>query len=90
MSDYAVTIDLATLSDDPEARHVEFDGEASGDTYRFAICYDTLEALAGRRPDGDALALARAHVAAVCAAAAHALARAYDRELVIVSENDLA
>lgn len=90
MSDCAVTIDPASFLNDGDARQVEFDGEASGDTYRFAVRYDVLEALAGRRPNGDALPLARVHVAAIATAAAHALSRGYDRELVIVSENDLA
>lgn len=89
MSDCAVTIDAATLLDDPGVRQVEFAGEASGDTYRFAVRYDVLEALCGRDPEGEAVVIARAHADAIATAAAHALARGYDEELVIVSENDL-
>lgn len=89
MSECAVTIDAGSFFNDIEARQVEFDGEASGDTFRFAVRYDVLEALAGRLPDGDALVLTRVHGEAVCAAAARALSRAFDRELVVVTENDL-
>ena len=89
MSDGTVTIDGATLEDDPDSHQIEFAGEASGDVYRFAVRYDVLEALCGRRPDGEAVAIARVHADAIAKAAAHALARGYDRELVVVSENDL-
>lgn len=89
MSDCAVTIDPGTLLNDPHARQVEFDGEASGDKYRFAVRYDVLEALCGQAPDGDAIQLARAHAATIATAAARSLARGYDREVVVVSENDL-
>ena len=89
MSDTSVTIDPATLLDDPDALQVEFDGEASGDTYRFAVRYDALQALCGRYPNGEAIAIARTHSDAIARAAAHALARGYDQEMVIVSENDL-
>lgn len=89
MSDCTVTIDTATLLDDPDAHQVEFAGEASGDAYRFAVRYDVLEALCGRWPNGQAVAIAREQVDAIAAAAAHALARGFDREPVIVSENDL-
>ena len=89
MAETCVTIDMATLIDDPDKLQVEFAGEASGETYRFAVRYDVLEALSGHRPDGGAVRLARTHSDAIATAAAHALARAYDQELVIVSENDL-
>ena len=89
MAETCVTIDLATLTDDPHGLQVEFDGEASGETYRFAVRYDALEALCGRYPNGEAVAVAGLHADAIATAAAHALARGYDLELVIVSENDL-
>ena len=84
-----VTIDLSTLLDDSEERTVEFDGEADDETYRFALQYDVLEALSGDRPDDEAIAVFQHFTDVIASAAASALARDSDQELIVVSENDL-
>ena len=89
MADNQVTIDTATLLDDVDAQQVEFDGEASDETYRFAVQYDVLEALSGDRPEDDAVAMVQQFVDIIASAAASALARDADQEIVVISENDL-
>ena len=84
-----VTIDMTTLMDDEGEQQVEFDGEADDETYRFAVQYDVLEALSGDRPDGDAIATLQQYVDVIAAAAASALARDSDQDIIVVSENDL-
>lgn len=89
MAEDRVTIDLNTLLDDVDARHVEFDGEASGETYSFALQYDVLEALSGDAPDDEAVQLFQRHVDEIADFAATALARDPDQAVVVISENDM-
>ncbi|SEM79236.1 hypothetical protein SAMN05192583_1253 [Sphingomonas gellani] len=91
MTDPRITIDPASLFDNVDERQVEFSGDADSDRYRFALRYDVVEALAGTVPqDGDAVAQVRQHLPRIEPLAARALARDYDQDLVVISENDLA
>jgi hypothetical protein len=90
MADDRVTIDTTTLLNDVDAQHVEFDGEASGETYRFAVQYDVLEALSGDVPEDDeAVMLVQRHADDIADFAATALARDPDQDLIVISENDM-
>lgn len=90
MAEDRVTIDTTTLLNDLDERHVEFDGEASGETHRFAVQYDVLEALSGDVPEDDeAVLLVQRHADEIADFAATALARDPDQELVVISENDM-
>lgn len=89
MAETHVTLDPATLLDNLGDRQVEFSGDASGDRYAFAVQYDVLEALAGRIPDEDALAITLMHRDAIEQAAGQALARFDGIGRTIVSGNDL-
>lgn len=89
MSDERVTIDPATLFDNVDDRQIEFDGEADGERYQFALRYGVVEALTGAIPEGDALSDIESHLPTVEQLAATALARDYDQELIVISENDL-
>lgn len=89
MDEYKVTIDRATIADNPGDRQVEFDGEASGEVYPFALRYEVLEALSGQQVIDNPVALFGAHSDRVEQIAAKALARNSDVERVIVSGNDL-
>ena len=89
MAEDRLTIDANTLLDDEDQQQVEFDAEADDETYRFAVRYDVLEALTGDRPDGDAVATVQQFIDVIAGAAASALARDSDQEIIVVSENDL-
>ena len=89
MADDRVTIDSTSLLDDTGERRIEFDGEASGERYRFAVQYDVLQALSGQVPDDDATILFEDFADEIEAAASDALARDPDQDIVMVSENDL-
>ncbi|HEX8485385.1 hypothetical protein [Sphingomonas sp.] len=90
MAEDRVTIDETTLLNDYDARVVEFDGEASGETYRFAVQYDVLEALSGDVPEDDEAALLVVrHGDDIATYAAAALARDPDQELIVISESDM-
>lgn len=89
MAEDRVTIDPATLFDNPGDRQVEFSGTASGERYDFAVQYDVLEALGAQVPDGDAVALFQRHADTLAVAAGRALARFPDVDRVTVSETDL-
>ncbi|WP_374942652.1 hypothetical protein [Sphingomonas sp.] len=90
MAEDRVTIDETTLLNDVDAQVVEFDGEASGETYRFAVQYDVLEALSGDVPEDDeAVQLVVRHGDDIATFAAAALARDPDQELIVISESDM-
>lgn len=89
MAEDRVTIDTSSLFDNVDDRQIEFDGEASGERYAFALRYDVLEALGGDVPT-DPLPLFQRHIARVQTLAADALARDADQELIVISENDLS
>ncbi|AXJ97036.1 MULTISPECIES: hypothetical protein [unclassified Sphingomonas] len=89
MAETQITIDPATVFDNVDDRRIEFAGEASGDTYDFALQYDVLEALAGEVPT-DPVPLFQRHADAVAIAATAALARDPAQPRIVVSENDLA
>lgn len=89
MGDENVTIDRASLADNPGERQVEFMGDAAGDLYAFAVRYEVLEALSGQRTIDDPLALLGRFTAEIEQAAGRALARNSDVERVIVSGNDI-
>ena len=90
MTDPSITIDPATLFDNVDERQVEFSGEADGELYSFALRYDVVEAMVGLGPDQtDVLPQVQRHLAQIERLAASALARDYDQELVVISENDL-
>ena len=89
MSDARVTIDPATLFDNVDERQVEFAGEVGADRYQFALRYDVVEALTGAIPEGDVMPQVQRHLPAMEKLAANALARDYDQELIVISENDL-
>lgn len=88
MAENRVTIDPTTVFDNVDERQVEFAGTASEESYRFALRYDVLEALAGETPT-DPVPLFQHHAARIELLAATALARDPDQEIVVVSENDL-
>ncbi len=89
MAEDRVTIDLNTVLDDADARLVEFDGDAGGETYSFALQYDVLEALSGDTPDDEAVQLFHRHIDEIADFAATALARDPDQAVVTISENDM-
>lgn len=89
MDEDRVTIDRATVADNPGDRQVEFDGEASGEVYPFALRYEVLEALSGQQVLDNPVALFGQHADRIERIAAEALARNSDVERVIVSGNDL-
>lgn len=89
MADNPLSIDPASVFDNADARQVEFAAEADGERRAFAAQYDLLRALSAETPDDRAVAVFGAHADRIAAAAATALARDGDAELVIVSENDL-
>ena len=89
MAEDRVTIDVNTLMDDADARVVEFDGDAGGDVYSFALQYDVLEALSGDRPDDEAVQLFNRHIDEIADFAATALARDPNQIVVTISENDM-
>ncbi len=88
MAESQITLDPTTPFDNVDDRQIEFSGEASGETYDFALQYDVLEALAGTIPT-DPVPLFQRHGDAIAAAATRALARDPDQERVVISENDL-
>ncbi len=89
MADNSITIDPASIFDNPTDRRVEFRGEVDGETYAFGVNHSVIEALTGSVPDAPATAFA-AVSGEVGRAALVALARANGDDLVVVSENDLA
>jgi ethanolamine utilization protein EutP (predicted NTPase) len=89
MAEDTVTIDPVTIEDNADQRQVEFEGEASGTRYQFAVQYDVIEALSTVAPDTDAVALFRQHADTIASLGAVALARDPDQEIVVISENDL-
>ena len=97
MAEDRLTIDTRTLSDDSDLRRVEFDAEVSGERYRFAVQYDVLEALSAVAPDGGAVAIFRQHADRIAQLGVVALGRSLgrgpgdeqEREIVVISENDL-
>lgn len=89
MDEDKVTIDRATVADNPGDRQVEFDGEASGEVYPFALRYEVLEALSGQQQLDNPVLLFGQHSDRIEQIAVKALARNSDVERVIVSGNDL-
>lgn len=89
MADDRVTIDGTTILDNVEDRQVEFEGEASGDRYPFALRYDVLEALSGSPPADDVIPLFDRYRDRIARMAADALARDTDAAMIVISENDL-
>lgn len=90
MAEDRLTIDPRSVFDNVDERRVEFAAEASGERYAFAAQYDLLEALAAETPDDRAMTLFRQHQSRIQELGAKALARDYDQEMVVISENDLA
>lgn len=88
MADNGITIDPASVVDNPTDLQVEFRGDVDGDTYDFAVRHSVIEALTGRVPDAPATDFA-AVSDQIGKAALVALGRANGDDLVIVSENDL-
>ncbi|TGX55246.1 hypothetical protein E5A73_05545 [Sphingomonas gei] len=82
-------IDTRSVFDNIDARQVEFEAEVDGDDYQFAVQYSVLEALTGEAPDGDAEIKFNQMIDAVKDASLAALSRDSDREIIVVSENDL-
>ncbi|KQN94104.1 hypothetical protein ASE95_04325 [Sphingomonas sp. Leaf231] len=82
-------IDNSTLLDNIDERQVEFNAEADGDEYEFAVQYDVLEALSGDEPDGDAIDTFNRFSDTIIEAALSALARNADAVPIVVSESDL-
>lgn len=89
MDEDKVTIDRGSVADNPGDRQVEFDGEASGEVYPFALRYEVLEALSGQQVLDNPVALFGAHADRIAKIATIALARNTDVDRVIVSGNDL-
>lgn len=88
MAEHRVTIDRNTVTDNPGDRQVEFEGEASGERYPFALRYEVLEALTGQQQIDDPLLIFGQHTPRIELLAVNALARNSDVERVIVSGND--
>ncbi len=84
-----LTIDRATLTDNPTDYQVEFDAEVDGEPQRFAVKYSALEALAGGQVLDDPLAVAGQLVDRLATAAGKALGRGQGSELVTIGEADL-
>lgn len=89
MAENRVTIDHGTIFDNIGDRQIEFAGDASGETYQFALRYDVLEALAGRIPGEEAMTIFEHHLSRIERLAAAALTHGFDEDLVVISENDL-
>ncbi|MBN2972800.1 hypothetical protein JW805_12310 [Roseomonas aeriglobus] len=88
MADNGITIDPASVIDNPTDLQVEFRGEVDGERYDFAVRHSVIEALTGRVPDAPATDFA-AVSDQIAKAALVALGRGSGDDLVIVSENDL-
>ena len=89
MAEDRLDIDMKTLEDNSDLRQVEFEGEVSEERYQFAVQYDVLEALSMVAPEGDAVAIFKQHLDEIADLGVVALARDPDREIVVISENDL-
>ena len=89
MAEHRVTIDKATVADNPGDRQVEFEGEASGERYPFGLRYEVLEALTGQQQLDNPVFLFSQHAARIELLAVNALARNSDVDRVIISGNDL-
>lgn len=88
MADNGITIDPASVLDNPADLQVEFRGEVDGETYEFAVRHSVIEALTGRVSDTPATDFASVQDA-IGKAALVALGRAAGDDVVIVTENDL-
>lgn len=84
-----LTIDRATLTDNPGDYQVEFTAEVDGEPQPFAVRYSVLEALAGDQVLDDPLAVAGKHADRLAQAAGKALARGQGSDLVTIGEGDL-
>jgi hypothetical protein len=82
-------IDTRSVFDNIDARQIEFEAEVDGDEYQFAVQYSVLEALTGEAPDGDAEIKFTQMIDTIKDASLTALSRDSDREIIVVSENDL-
>ncbi|MDH7972829.1 DUF1488 family protein [Sphingomonas sp. AR_OL41] len=82
-------IDTSTITDNPEERLVEFNGEVDSEEYEFAVQYAVLEALSGDAPEDDAVDQFNRFSDAIAEAGLVALARNSDASPILISENDL-
>jgi hypothetical protein len=89
MAEDRLDIDMKTLEDDIDQQQVEFEGEVEDERYLFAVQYSVLEAISATIPDGDALAIFKAHTDEIADAALVALGRDPDSDTIVISEDDL-
>jgi len=89
MGDSRLTIDTATLFDNPTDHQVEFAGSIDGESYRFAVRYAIIEALGATPPLERPAGLVEAHRDAILRAAMVALGRADAQDPIVVTEADL-
>ena len=84
-----LTIDPATLFDNPTDLRVEFAADVGDERHAFAVPYDSLRALSGVDPVTEPVALFQRYAEELAVAGAKALARGDDREIVVIGEADL-
>ena len=84
-----LTIDPATLFDNPTDLRVEFVADVGDERHAFAVPYDTLRAVSGVDPVTEPVALLQRYAEQIAAAGAKALANDSGREIVVIGEADL-
>ena len=89
MAQDRLTIDPASVFDNVDDRRIEFAADVDTARQAFAVHYDVLRALAAEDPDDRAVALFQQHAPRIAELGLAALARDYDQDLVVISENDL-
>jgi len=89
MADNRLEIDLTTIEDEPDQRHVEFEGEVGDERYLFAVQYSVIEAISATIPGDDAASLVRQHADEIAVAGLSALARDPDSDTIVIGEDDL-